>query len=146
MKAFFNSQFAYSPLVWMFHSRDLNYKINKLHHRALQIVYRDYSSSFDELLSKDNSVSIHHRNVQYLATEMYKTKNNLSPSFMKDIFSERDIPEDSVIGGLRTQTDFYNYDNPKSVYKGLETLRCLGPKIWNMVPCEIKSVTSLDTF
>ena len=39
MKAFFDSQFVYSSLVWMFHSRELNYKLNKLHHRALQIVY-----------------------------------------------------------------------------------------------------------
>ena len=44
MKAFINSQFGYCPLVWMFHSRKLNNRINKIHERALRIVYKDDSS------------------------------------------------------------------------------------------------------
>ena len=31
MKAFVNSQFGYYPLIWMFHIRTLNNKINKIH-------------------------------------------------------------------------------------------------------------------
>ena len=42
MKAFIESQFSYCPLIWMFHSRTLNNKINRLHERALRIVYSDY--------------------------------------------------------------------------------------------------------
>ena len=41
MKAFIESQFQYCPLVWMFHSRTLNNRINKLHERALRLVYKD---------------------------------------------------------------------------------------------------------
>ena len=41
MKAFIVSQFNYCPLLWMFHSRKLNDKINKLHERELRIVYKD---------------------------------------------------------------------------------------------------------
>ena len=73
MQAFFNSQFGHSPLVWMFHSRNINRKINKLHYRALRMVYLDEKSTFEELLlEKDGSVTIHHRNLQVLATEMFK--------------------------------------------------------------------------
>ena len=86
MKAFIESQFAYCPLVWMFHSRILNNKINKLHERALRLVYKDIHLSFHEMLEIDKSFSIHDRNLQKLATEMFKVKNNLSPSFMKSIF------------------------------------------------------------
>ena len=39
MKAYIASQFGYCPLVWMFHSRSLNNKINSLHERALKITY-----------------------------------------------------------------------------------------------------------
>ena len=46
---------------------------------------------FTELLIKDNSVTIHDRNLQVLATEIYKTLNNLNPKIMKNIFTERDI-------------------------------------------------------
>ena len=59
MKAFVSSQFAHCPLIWMFHRRKINYKINKLHERALRIVYNDYFSSFEELVSKDKSVAVH---------------------------------------------------------------------------------------
>ena len=67
MQAFFNSQFSYCPLVWMFYSRQINTKINNLHFRALRMVYRDETSSFEELLKKDGSVTVHHRNLQLLA-------------------------------------------------------------------------------
>ena len=65
---------------------------------------------------------------------------------MKNIFTARDIPEDSVVANLRSQNDFYNYHNPKSVRFGTETLRTLGPKIWNFIPTEIKNISSLSSF
>ena len=40
LKAFIESQFGYCPLVWMFHSRTLNNRINRLHERALRLVYK----------------------------------------------------------------------------------------------------------
>ena len=59
MKAFITSQFNYCPLIWMFHSRELNNRINRIHERALRLVYQDNSLPFAELLEKDNSVTIH---------------------------------------------------------------------------------------
>ena len=50
MNAFILSQFGYCPLVWMFHSRTLNNRINRLHERALRMVYQDSKSSIEELL------------------------------------------------------------------------------------------------
>ena len=63
----------------MCHSRTNNRRIDRLHERCLKIIYNDKRSSFKELLEKDSSVSIHERNVQILATEMYKVSNNFSP-------------------------------------------------------------------
>ena len=62
MIACFLSQFGFCPLVWMDHSRTLNNHINGLHKRALNLVYNDFSSRFSELLEKDKSVTINHRN------------------------------------------------------------------------------------
>ena len=86
------SQFNYCPLVWMFHDRNLNNKINKMHLRALRIAYRDYESDFETLLKRDNSVTVHQRNLRLLMVEIYKTKENLNPEFMKDIFITNDVP------------------------------------------------------
>ena len=91
MKAFIESQFSYCPLIWMFHSQQVNNRIYKLHERALRLVFNDHFSSFEQLLQRDNSFSIHDRNLQTLATEMYKVKHNLSPSFMHSIFPSMNI-------------------------------------------------------
>ena len=69
--AFFQSQFSYCPLVWMYHSKTLNNKINRLHERCLRLIYNDKHSTFHKHLKKDCSVSIHTRNLQFLVTEMY---------------------------------------------------------------------------
>ena len=86
MNAFFTSQFSYCPLTWMFHSRKLNNKINRLHERCLRVVYNDRLSTFEELLNKDNSVSFHHRNIQCLATEMFKVHLGEAPQILNEVF------------------------------------------------------------
>ena len=85
MNAFFGSQFNYCPLIWMFHSRNLNNKINRLHEHCLRVIYNDKTSSLEQLLENDNSVSIHHRNIQTLVIEMYQVTNGLSPEINLDI-------------------------------------------------------------
>ena len=68
MNTFLTLEFSYCSLVWMCHSRTNNSKINRLNERCLRTVYNNKQSSFNELLEKDDSVSIHLRNVQILAT------------------------------------------------------------------------------
>ena len=140
MKAFIESQFSYCSLIWMFHSRKLNNRINKLHERALRLVYKDSSSSFDQLLVRDNSFSIHDRNLQKLAIEIYKVKNNISPSFMHFLFPETENPY-----YLRSNPSFKT-SNIRTVYYGSETLMYRGPKIWNLLPVDIKESNSLIEF
>ena len=92
MKAFITSQFSYCPLIWMFHSRRLNNRINNIHERALRLTYKDNQSSFKELLEKDSSVTVHHKNLQALVTEIFKVKNDLAPDIMKDVFELKEPP------------------------------------------------------
>ena len=78
MKSFITLQFIYCPLVWMCHSRSLDNKVNHIHEEVLRIVYQDFQSSFSALLVKYNSFTIHQKNLQLLAIEIFKVKMNLS--------------------------------------------------------------------
>ena len=86
MNSFFNSQFNYCPLIWMFHSVIKSNKINCLHERCLRLLYGDKSSSFQKLLEQDKSVTIHTRNLQVLATEIFKV-------YQKTVFARGLIPQ-----------------------------------------------------
>ena len=92
LNSFITSNFSYCPIVWMFHSRKLNERINHIHERALRIVYKDFNSSFQELLTEDNSLNIRHKNLQKLVTEIFKVKNGLSPELMNDVFESMEKP------------------------------------------------------
>lgn len=140
LKSFVESQFSYCPLVWMFCSRQMNRKINHIHERALRLTYDDYTASFEELLKKDKSVSIHHRNLQHLATEMYKVKNDLALESIKNLFEQTEASS-SRLGS--------SFVRPKvsTVNKGLNSLRNFGPVLWNtMLPRKYKSCSCLNDF
>ena len=135
LKSFIESQFNYCPLIWMCHSRKLNNRINKLHERALRLVYKEKNLTFEQLLEKDNAFTVHERNLQKLAVEMFKVKNDLCPKTMKDIFALKTYGnEDFVLPKVKT------------VNRGLETVRYRGPKTWTIVPEDIKNSHSLAEF
>ena len=141
MKAFVTSQFNYCPLIWMFHSRELSNRINRIHERALRLVYQDNSLSFAELLEKDNSVTIHQRNLQVLATKIFKLKNGLAPEIMKKVFEIQ-----NPAYNFRSETIHFKRENVKTTHYGIQLVRYLGPKIWDMVPNNIKNCSSLNKF
>ena len=137
--AFFESQFSYCPLTWMLHTRELNNKINRLQEKCLRIIFNDYCSSFQELLEKNKTDCIHHRNLKSLCIEIYKVKNNLSPELFSNTFQLKEIGKYN----LRNNDDFF-VPKVKSVFNGTETF--LGPKLWNSLPEEIKNKDSLQSF
>ena len=135
-QAFIESQFVYCPLIWMFHNRTLNNKINRLHESTLRLVYNDHDSSFEELLLIDNSLTIHERNIQKLATEIYKVANNITPSFVKSIFPLSTNPYH-----LRNKQT-YEVENIYTSKYGSETVSYMGLKTWALVPESIKNSVS----
>ena len=137
MRAFISSQFQYCPLIWMFHSRQLDQKINKIQERALRITYKDTESTYSELLQKDCAVTIHTKNLQILMTEMYKTKNELNPLFMQEIFREN-----TTRYNLRSNNEF-TQPRVRSVCNGTESVRFKGPQLWQTLPPIIRNSENL---
>ena len=80
--SFVNAQFGYTPLIWMFTSKNSMLKVNKTHRRTLGVVYDDYNSTYEELFASHNNISIHQKHLKYLAIEVYKFLTNLNPESM----------------------------------------------------------------
>ena len=64
----------------------MNNKFNGLHERCIRIIYNDKTSSFENLLAKDGCATIHTKNLQVLATEMFKVHKNMSTELMQGLF------------------------------------------------------------
>ena len=84
-KSFIQSNFNYCPLVWHFCSKANTEKLEKLQYRALKIVFNDYISSYESLLSKVNLPTLHMNRLRCIATETYKCINNMSPEYLRDL-------------------------------------------------------------
>ena len=79
--------FSYCPFIWMFHNRAMEHRINRIHERALRRIYPNQNQlTLKELLEKNKAVSIHQRNLQTLATEIYKARNKISPEVVISLF------------------------------------------------------------
>ena len=108
----------------MFRSRTLNNRINKLHERCFRVIYNRKKSTFQKLLHKDKSVSIHNRNLQVFATEMYKLTKGLSPKVSANTFTPRNQPNHNL-----RHIICFKMPQVNSVYNGTERIAFLDPKI-----------------
>ena len=114
-------------------------KTNRLHERALRIVYDDDVSTFDQLLALDKSFCIHHQNIQRLLTEIYKALHDISGNSLKELFVKRE----STIT-LRSRPELVT-PSVNSILKGKNSLRYFGFVIWNSLPIEIMEDHSISS-
>ena len=98
--------------MWMFRSRRLNNEINRIHGKALRITYNDKSSSYGELLTKDRSATMHHRNIRALAIQIYKVIKGICPSLLNEVFGPRQSTYDLRGNGFleRIRVKSVSYD------------------------------------
>ena len=92
-------------------------------------MYRDYKSSFKELLQKDQSVTIHQRNLRYLPIEIYEVRMGISPKILNEIFRFSKNSVFSLRSGIQLEKPSIN-----TVQFGSESTVYLGAKIWELIP------------
>ena len=135
-EAFLELQFRYCFLTWMFHSRKSNNEIKLFHERALTMIYNDQISSFQELLDRDNSFTVHHFIVQSSAIETFKVINTIAASIIDDLLPHIIVrtfaPNQSLLFQMWVQ-----FITVKFLYN---------ITILNMIPGYIKDFETLDKF
>ena len=114
--------------------------INKIHERALRLTSEINDIPFNELLSINNEVSIHNKNIQTLLIEVYKNLNGLSPPIMLDLFTIR-----NNIYNLRNFRELY-CEKKKTIRYGTETVTHKAAQLWKLLPCDIKNSPALIEF
>ena len=117
-----------------------NNEINRTHKRALRALYGDYESTFEDLLDRDKSKTIHKKNLDILMTEVYRTINPLNPEHMWEFFTKRDVPH-----GLRI-SELCKIPSVNTQCNGINSLSFRGSLLWNALSDEIKLTTSAKSF
>ncbi len=116
------------------------HKIEAIQERALRFMFNDKTSTYSSLLEKCNYTTLHNKRIKAIASEVFKSVNNLNPNFMNKIFQVKDINY-----GLRDSNMLCQPKFNKITY-GKNTFSYYGTHIWNSLPNNIKESTSLDNF
>ena len=98
-------------------------------------------SSSEELLETDSSASIQDRNLRTLAIDMYKIYQGISPNIMNEVFTLRHQNQYN----FRNWT-YFGVPKVRTVNNGSESVRYLGPKIWEIIPKQIHELDTIDKF
>ena len=89
--SFILSQFNCCTILWMFYSKTSYKKSEQIQKRGLQIAYNEPLMSLEELLIHNQGISVHHKHINTLLTEIYKIFSGENPYFMKSIFTKKDV-------------------------------------------------------
>ena len=106
----------------------------------MRLIHKNFNGTFQDLLKIENDFTIHERNLQKLAIEMYKVKNHLSPTLIQGLFSDHSNSYD-----LRNER-CWTTNNINTDKYGKETFLFRGPKTWEILPSYIKDSPSLNEF
>ena len=139
-QAFVYSCFTYCPAVWLLCNKTNLRQLERIHCRALRFLYNDYDGSYDDLLRKGGHRSVKVLLMHSLATDVFKSLNEIGPSYMSAKFHRKEHQYHVRNEFNLMQRSF------KTIKHGYNSFNYLGAKVWNHLPNEIKSSPTLTIF
>ena len=103
-------------------------------------MFNNYMPTYDDLLALDKKLKTHQRHLQFLAIEIYKSKNKLNPSFMWKTYKEKNIPY-SLRRGISLSIPNVNTQKYE-----INSLNFRGSVLWNNRPIKFKKCKFLQEF
>ena len=141
-RTFVLSNFNYCPLVWHFCGAQNTDKLEKIQKRGLQFVYRDYTSSYEDLLERAGLNTLYLNRLKSLAVQVYQTIKGLGPAYLKEIFKER-VSVYNLRGAAHNALETPTI---RTETFGRHSLRALAPQVWNSLPNEYREAVTLSEF
>ena len=138
--AFIMSNFNFCPLIWHFCSKRNTEKLEKVHFRALKFIFQDFESSYETLLGKAESTTLHLSRLIFLAIETFKIVYGMSPSRLNDLICLKQTSYNSMY------TNLLDLPRPKSSRYGTHSFRFQVAKLWNSLPEEARKITDFISF
>ena len=138
--SFIMSNFNYCTSIWGFCSQRLLKRIEKLQYRSLQLIYRDFISSYKELRAKGNLELFYTRHLRIMMIQIFKILHKEGPQYLHGMFKEKEVKY------LMRSNSILEYSDFQSVKFGKNCFGYQGAKIWNMLPNSIKSCETTREF
>ena len=118
-----------SPSIAFLFQKSMN-EIEIIQYTALQFLHNYYISDYNTLLEKSDKFSMEVRRPRTMALEIFKSLNDLNPSLIKKSFNKKNNVS-------RRKNDLIIHTQ-NTITFGSNSLRCLGPQIWNTLPKKLK--------
>ena len=99
-----------------------------------------HSSSYEEICSEENQLTIYKKCLKSVAIMMYKVKTGTAPEYIKELFISQESPYDM------RDNDRYVLPKFRTITYGKKSFKYLGAWLWGNIPTQVKSCCSLNTF
>ena len=139
-KSYIHSNFSYCPIAWIFCGKVNSVKLEKLQERALRFVFRDFESTYDELLTRANILPLSLFRLRFLAIEIYKCRTDNNPLYLNELFKPKsttyNLRDSKILHQPRFNTFTFGY----------RSFNYYGAKLWNSLPVYLKNAESVNNF
>ena len=132
-RAFILCHFQFCSVVWHFCGLGSMTKMERIQERALRFVHGDYTSDYNGLLSISKLPSLKLGRERSITTLTYKIMHSLAPSYLKDLITP-------------TRNSKLHLPSFKSTRHGLNSFMYKAPRIWNTLPIQTRTASSLPGF
>ena len=134
------SNFNFCPLIWMYHGKTSNNRVDRVQSRALRILHNDFKIPYKALLERANDRKIRIKNLQKLMLQIFQCLSKEGPSFMWTFFERKHIKYE-----LRT-TNLLQIPKRKTNTYGVNSFVFKGVLLWNTLPDAIENANSTAIF